>query len=251
VSNRESKPTLAVVIPRLWEAECLRQLLPSVRSALTSCGISWEILVVDDDSRDGTEEVVLAAAVDDPRIRLLVRKGERCLSGAILHGWQNTDATILGVMDADLQHPPELLPELIAEALGGTDVVIGSRYTRGGPAGGWNALRKLISSAAVWAALPLQCRNLRVKDPMSGFFLVWRRCVENITFQEAGFKLLLEILVCGRICSVREIPFAFGRRWAGSSKATLKVAWEYFLLQVRLYAIRRRGRRAVEIVSRA
>jgi dolichol-phosphate mannosyltransferase len=174
----------------------------------------------------------------DPRVRLLVRKGERGLSGAILHGWQNTDAGILGVMDADLQHPPELLPQLLDAIQGGQDMVIGSRYTPGGGVGGWNPVRKLLSSAAVWVTWPLQRRRIRAKDPMSGFFMLRRNCMERIPFQRTGFKLLLEILVRGHIRSIAEVPFAFGSRYRGASKANFRVAWDYGLLLIRLYASR-------------
>ncbi len=226
---------LGLVIPAFREAENLRDLLNGVRAALGTLAIAYEILVVDDDSRDGTSEIVSSIADEDARVRLLVRTHERGLSGAILHGWQHTDATILGVMDADLQHPPELLPQLIAKVLDGRDVAIGSRYAAGGSRGWWNPIRVLSSAAAVWATRPLQPRSRRVQDPLSGIFLVRRRCIENIGFQAAGFKLLLEILVRGRIRSVEEVPFAFARRRAGRSKANLKVAWDYLALLARLY----------------
>jgi dolichol-phosphate mannosyltransferase len=119
---------LALVIPTLREAANLPGLLTDVRSALDPLGIDYEIIVVDDDSRDGTEEIVSAISLEDPRVRLLVRKGERGLSGAVLYGWQHTDAAILGVMDADLQHPPELLAALVSAILAGNDMAIGSRY---------------------------------------------------------------------------------------------------------------------------
>jgi dolichol-phosphate mannosyltransferase len=227
---------LALVIPTLCEAENIGGLLDSVRSVLDPLHTSYEILVVDDDSPDGTGGVVAAIAFDDPRIRLLVRKGERGLSGAILHGWQRTDATVLGVMDADLQHPPELLPELLSGIKDGRDLVIGSRYTAGGDLGQWNPVRKLLSAAAVWVTWPLQRANLRAKDPMSGYFMVRRRCLPEGAFQKSGFKLLLEILVRGRIQSVKEVPFAFGLRYRGASKANFKVAWDYGFLLIRLYA---------------
>jgi dolichol-phosphate mannosyltransferase len=227
---------LALVIPTLCEAENIGGLLNSVRSVLDPLHTPYEILVVDDDSCDGTSAVVEAIALDDPRVRLLVRKGERGLSGAILHGWQRTDATVLGVMDADLQHPPELLPELLAGIKDGRDLVIGSRYTAGGDLGQWNPVRKLLSAAAVWVTWPLQRANLRAKDPMSGYFMVRRRCLPEGAFQKTGFKLLLEILVRGRIQSVKEVPFAFGLRYRGASKANFKVAWDYGMLLIGLYA---------------
>jgi dolichol-phosphate mannosyltransferase len=227
---------LGLVIPTLCEAENIGGLLVHVRSVLDPLKIPYEVLVVDDDSPDGTGAVVSAIAAEDPRVRLLVRKGERGLSGAILHGWQSTDATVLGVMDADLQHPPELLTQLLSGIKDGRDLVIGSRYTAGGDLGQWNPVRKLLSAAAVWVTWPLQRSRMRAKDPMSGFFMVRRRCLPRAAFQKSGFKLLLEILVRGRIESVKEVPFAFGIRFRGASKANFRVAWDYGLLLVRLYA---------------
>ena len=227
---------LALVIPTLSEAENIGGLLDHVRRVLDPLNIPYEIIVVDDDSPDRTGEVVSAIAKEDPHVRLLVRKGERGLSGAVLYGWKHTDGTILGVMDADLQHPPELLPQLIAAIDSGCDLAICSRYTPGGDLGKWNPARKLLSAAAVWVTWPLQRSRLRAKDPMSGFFMVRRRCVDNVTFQPKGFKLLLEILVRGNVRSVEEVPFVFGLRYRGASKANAKVAWDYARLLLRLYA---------------
>jgi dolichol-phosphate mannosyltransferase len=224
---------VALVIPALREAHNLRDLLGRVRSALAGVAIDWEVIVVDDDSGDGSEQIVAEVAREDPRVRLLIRRGERGLSGAVLHGWRHTDAGILGVMDADGQHPPESLPRLIAAIAKGNDLAIGSRYAGGGSRGG-NPIRRLASIAAILAARPLQSNWPRVRDPLSGFFIVRRGCVEGVAFQTAGFKLLLEILVRGRIESIEEVPFAFGKRWAGRSKLSLRVAWGYLLLLGRL-----------------
>lgn len=240
---------LALVIPTLCEAANLPPLLERVRAALDPLKFDYEILIVDDNSCDGTVEIVSAIAQQDPRVRLLVRKDQRGLSGAVLHGWENTDASIVGVMDADLQHPPELLPELIAAMFSGCDLVIGSRYTPGGGLGQWNPLRKLLSAAAVWATWPIQRVGLRAKDPMSGFFFVRRDCLVNIPFQQSGFKLLLEVLVRAGISSVREVPFEFGQRYRGASKANMKVALEYGRLLFRLYRTRFGLRRAVPVSS--
>jgi dolichol-phosphate mannosyltransferase len=226
---------LAIVIPALREAENLRGLLNHARAVLAGLPIHYEILVVDDDSQDGTAEMVSTSAREDERVRLLVRTGERGLSGAILHGWRHSNATILGVMDADGQHPPELMLQLLARINDGCDLAVGSRYAKGASRGSWNPFRALFSVAAIWAAQPLQARRRRVQDPLSGIFLVRRHCVENILFQPTGFKLLLEILVRGRIRSVEEVPFAFARRRAGRSKVSLKVAWDYLALLGRLY----------------
>lgn len=237
-SNRpdEQAPLkLALVIPTLCEAGNIGRLLAQIRTILDKPQIDYEILVVDDDSSDGTGDIVSAIAKKDPRVRLIVRKGERGLAGAVLDGWHHTDADVLGVMDADLQHPPELLPELYAAIVQGCDLAVGSRYTPGGELGGWNPMRKLLSAAAVWATWPLQRRRMRAKDPMSGFFMVRRVSVQQIDFQRTGFKLLLEILVRARLKSVREVPFTFGARYRGASKANFKVAWDYGKLLARLY----------------
>lgn len=241
-SERALQPSarhkLALAIPSLGEAENLPLLLGRVRDVLDPLSVDYEILVVDDDSGDGTAEIVRDIACRNSRVRLLVRKGERGLAGAILYGWENSDASILGVMDADLQHPPELLPHLASAMLSGCDLAIGSRYAAGGQLGSWNPLRRLFSAAAVWATWPIQRTGLRASDPMSGFFMVRRDCLLGIPFQKSGFKLLLEILVRGRISSVKEVPFRFGPRLRGSSKANTRIALEYGRLLGRLYLSR-------------
>lgn len=229
---------LALVIPTFCEAGNIGVLLDRARAVLDTQALRYQIIVVDDDSCDGTPGVVMEIARQDPRISLVVRKGERGLSGAILDGWRHANAEILGVMDADLQHPPELLAPLLAAMRAGNDMAIGSRYTSGGELGEWHLSRKLISAAAVGLTRPIQHRGCYAHDPMSGFFLVRRCCIDQIAFQRAGFKLLLEVLVRGRIASVAEVPFVFGRRFKGSSKASLRVAWDYLRLLVRLYAWR-------------
>jgi dolichol-phosphate mannosyltransferase len=233
---------LALIIPTLNEAGNIVLVLNQVRSVLDPTGIACEIVVVDDSSSDGTADLVAVEGVKDPRVRLLVRKGERGLSGAVLDGWRSADAEVLGVMDADLQHPPELLPQLFEAIVDGRDLAIGSRYTPGGETGEWNPIRKLISSTATAITWPIQHRGARASDPMSGFFMVRRSAVDKIEFQRAGFKLLLEVLVRGRIRSVKEIPFTFGLRHRDESKANFKVAWDYGKLLMRLYAARFLGR---------
>lgn len=236
--SRSTEARLALVIPTLCEAGTICGLLDEVRCALDPIGMHYEILVVDDESCDGTGELVKEIAARDPRVRLLVRKGKRGLSGAILYGWRHTDADVLGVMDADRQHPPALLPQLVRAILSDRDIVIGSRYAEGGDAGRWNCVRKMVSSLAVSITWPLQQPGIRAKDPMSGYFLVRRGCLGDGRFQQQGFKLLLEILVRGRIGSIQEIPFTFGRRGCGASKANLRVAMDFARLLARLYTNR-------------
>lgn len=233
-------PALALIIPTLREAKNIQPLLCRIRTALDACDVAYEVIVVDDDSGDGIEEAVGEIASADPRIRLIVRRGERGLAGAVLRGWAETDAAFLAVMDADLQHPPEMLPGLWAELEAGADLVVGSRYAAGGSLCGWTPLRQMISRIAVCMTLPVQRSGIRAYDPMSGFFMVRRRCVDGLELQQSGFKILLEILARGEIRSVVEVPFTFGRRQAGASKASIRVALDYAALLIRLYRQRRR-----------
>lgn len=227
---------LGLVIPTLNEAGNISSLLERVRASLDPIDPNYELLVVDDNSTDDTQPIVTQHAHLDPRVKLLVRVNERGLAGAVLHGWANCDAGILGVIDADLQHPPELLPSLLHAVRGGHDIAIASRYLDGhaDSTAGWNPARRLASAMATWVTYPLQRPGIRVKDPMSGFFMVRRESIEGIHLHPEGFKILLEILVRGRIKSAAEIPYRFGLRHAGKSKANVKVALDYATLLGRL-----------------
>lgn len=219
----------ALVVPTLNEAGNIEPLLDRIRAALDPLSIPYEVIIVDDGSTDGTADIVRSYREQDPRVRLLVRYGQRGLSGAVIHAWHHTDAELLGVIDADLQHPPEVLPALLGAIDRGHDIAIGSRYTEEKRVKGWNLFRQAVSRLSTWVTLPFQ-RKVRVNDPMSGFFIVRRESIEGLSFEPRGFKILLEILVRGRIRSAAEIPFQFGLRHAGTSKADVKVAIHYFSL---------------------
>jgi dolichol-phosphate mannosyltransferase len=229
---------LALIVPTLREAGNIRALLQRVRDTLDPLHIQYSLMVVDDDSRDGIEAIVSEIGLEDPRVSILVREGCVGLAGAVIHGWQHTDAEVLGVIDADLQHPPELLAPLWQKVADGADLAVGSRYAAGGSLGEWNASRRFVSKVATWLTRPLQRRCARAHDPMSGFFLVRRSCIDGIGLQNSGFKILLEILARGRIRNLAEVQFDFGTRQAGASKASLRVAIEYALLLLRLYRFR-------------
>ncbi len=226
---------LAIVVPTLREAENIRTVLERIRQSLDPLGVAYELIVVDDESGDGIDTIVQEIAASDPRVRLLIRRGERGLGGAVLHGWSHTDADVLGVIDADLQHPPELLPRLWQTVDSGKDVVLASRYAPQGGLDNWHPARHLLSRMAIWMTYPLQKPGIRVKDPMAGFFMVRRSCLNDIELHNRGFKILLEILVRGNVRSVCEIPFTFGPRRAGTSKANIRVGLDYFALLYRLW----------------
>ena len=221
---------LALVLPTLNEAGNIAEALGRVGAALDPLGVQYEVIVVDDGSSDGTQDHVRAWSRSHGRVRLLSRQNERGLAGAVLHGWEHSDADLLGVMDADLQHPPELLPELLEGIAEGNDIAIASRYAGKDGVRGWNPVRVAISRASTWATLPLQRKGARVKDPMSGFFIVRREAIAGLSFEKKGFKLLLEILVRARIRAAREVPFHFGQRHTGKSKADTMVAVHYLQL---------------------
>jgi dolichol-phosphate mannosyltransferase len=229
-----SNEKLGLVIPTLNEAVNIGLVLDRLRAQLEPMSLDYELIVADDDSQDGTGAVVQKYADRDTRIKLATRKGERGLAGAVLFGWKHTDANILGVIDADLQHPPELLPKLVEAVIQGKDMAIASRYVEGDHTEGWNFLRRWVSRAGTWVTLPLQRRDIRVRDPLSGFFVVRRECIDGIPLQPQGFKLLLEILVRGKMRSVVEVPYQFGLRHGGASKASLRVGVEYLALLGRL-----------------
>ena len=220
----------ALVVPTLNEAGNIESVIRQVQDALEPLNLHYELIVVDDGSTDGTPEIVRAWSRSDSRVRLVSRRNQRGLAGAVVHGWQHTDADLLGVIDADLQHPPQLLPALLAAINQGSDIAIASRYAAKDGVRDWNPVRAAISRVSTWATVPLQRRDLRIKDPMSGFFVVRRTAIDGLYFETKGFKLLLEILVRGRIRSAREIPFHFGVRHTGKSKAGAAVAFYYLQL---------------------
>ncbi len=228
-----SENHFSLVVPTLNEAGNIDKLLTALTDALRETPYEYEIVVVDDGSTDGTMEQVRDWTKRDARVRLFSRTGERGLAGAVLYGWSQSRANLLGVIDADLQHPPELLPELLKQTEH-ADIAIASRYARNQGTKGWNPLRAAVSRLSTLAASPLIRKHLQVTDPMSGFFVIRRRCIEGLAFQTTGFKLLLEILVRGRIGTAREVPYQFGLRRAGRSKASASVAFHYLHLLGRL-----------------
>jgi dolichol-phosphate mannosyltransferase len=195
-----------------------------------------------DDSDDGTPEVI-AAMAPNPAFRVAVihrLPGQRGggLGGAVLAGIQAAQTKWVCVMDADLQHPPELLRALLEEARRSkADVVVASRYCPGGDVGDFTAARAAVSRSSGMLARMLFPRRLRgVSDPLSGFFLIRRAAVDLTALRPRGFKILLEILVRGGPLTTSEIAFRFGERYAGESKASLREGVRYLhrLIELRV-----------------
>jgi len=227
--QRAEECTVSVIVPTYNEAENIRVLIPSVHGALR--GYSHEIIVVDDSSPDGTAEAAEELAEDFP-VRVLVRNGKLGLASAILYGFKKARGEILGVIDADLQHPPEYIGRFVEKVNEGYDIVIGSRYVEGGRIEGWSLKRRIISMGAIMLAKPLA---FNVKDPMSGYFFLKKHVIEDVDFNLTGYKLLLEILVKGKYDKVVEIPYIFRNRVNGKSKLKIKEILEYTWLLCDLY----------------
>ncbi len=223
-------PTLCIVIPVLNEAANIPVLVDRLRAVLN--GIAWEAVFVDDDSTDATRDAVRAIGAEDGRVRLLHRFGRRGLSSAFIEGAQASIAPFIAAMDGDLQHDEGLLPAMLDTLrTQSVDVVVGSRYVRGGAVGDWGAARVGMSGLATW--LSRLVLRADVADPMSGFFMlpraVFLRALPRLS--AIGFKILLDILASlpGRP-QVRELPYVFRARVAGESKLDAGVLLDYALL---------------------
>ena len=216
---------LTVISPTLNEAENIPHLVEQLGRALVD--IDYEILIVDDDSPDHTWSIAHKISLTNPRVRVLRRTQNRGLGMAVIDGFSHAGGEALACIDADLQHDPSILPRMLEELDRGSDVVVGSRYVEGGSAGKWDRLRRLESWFATKTAQFLL--GIRLKDPMSGYFLVWRKDFSEVRNQldGRGFKILLEILTRLRAASVKEIPYTFRPRTNGKSKLTGKIVYLY------------------------
>jgi len=225
------RPTVTVVVPTYREVDNLPHLLSRLRRLRESSGLDMEVLLMDDDSRDGSEEFVASLAL--PWVRIVIRKANRSLSYAVLDGLMLSERETLVVMDADLCHPPEKIPEMLAALEDGMEVAVGSRFADGGStADDWGLLRWLNSRVANLLALPLTTSS----DPMSGFFAIRRATVlTGRDFNPVGYKILLEIIIKCRCRRVADIPIHFDNRRFGESKLSFKEQLKYVRHLRRLY----------------
>lgn len=225
---------LSIIVPTYCEAENLTVLIPRVNRVLTEAELDAEIIVVDDDSPDETIQVCEKLAENCP-LRLITRKNERGLSTAVIAGLNAASGGILLVMDADLSHPPEKIPELVS-ALNQrqADFVIGSRYVEGGATDqSWGWFRKWNSRVATWLSRPFTS----ARDPLAGFFAIKRQTYlkAHQILNPVGYKIGLELIVKCRCRNVVEIPIEFTDRVAGSSKLSFKEQLRYLKHLKRLF----------------
>ena len=219
-----SSPEVSLVVPTYNERENIAQLAERIHKALS--GYSYELIVVDDNSPDDTSELAKNLSSKYP-IRVIVRTNERGLASAVVAGFAQAKGEVIGVIDADLQHPPEFIPSLIKAVRDGADVAIASRYIKGGGIEGWTLKRKVISVGAKIPANILLSSARRIKDPLSGFFLFKKRVIDGATLSPTGYKILLEVLVRGKANRVVEVPYTFKERERGKSNLTAKEQINY------------------------
>jgi dolichol-phosphate mannosyltransferase len=239
--DRDGSIDLSLVLPTYNEGANITAVLEQVMARLDSiAGLNYEIIVVDDDSPDRTWELAERVGESYTQVRVLRRETERGLSTAVIRGWQIARGRILGVMDADLQHPPEVTERLWKEVARGADLAIASRHVEGGGVSDWSLSRRIISRCAQLIGLTILPEvTARVSDPMSGYFMISRACIEGRELNPLGYKILIEVLGRGKVKWISEVPYTFRERVEGSSKVTNKIYMEYFqhLLRIRMFLL--------------
>jgi len=212
---------LSLIVPTYMEAGNITSLAERLRKSLRGC--DYEVLVVDDSSPDGTWKEAMRAGFN-----VIVRPGKMGLASAFVDGMERTRGELVGLMDADLQHPPEVIGGMLNEIHDGADLVVASRYAEGGIIEGLPLHRRIASKTAIALAHLLLPKTREVNDPMSGFFIVKREAVQDVGLSRTkGFKILLEILVKGKYGRLAEVPYRFEPRKKGESKLGRGEIWEY------------------------
>ncbi len=225
---------ISVIIPTYNEAAVIQETLRRAAAALRSVREEFEIVVVDDSSADGTTERVESLASEVP-VRVLRRPGRLGLATAVLDGGATARGDVWAVMDADLQHPPEVLASLAKAMREGADLVIGSRYVPGGGTSDWTWVRRMISRTAThMAATVLPLKLASVGDPMSGLFMIRKSALENAQLNPLGYKILLEIIAKAHYTKLVEVPYVFQEREKGASKLGARQYLEYLQHLLRL-----------------
>jgi dolichol-phosphate mannosyltransferase len=202
---------ISVIVPTYNEAGSLPLLAERLHTALS--GREWELLVIDDGSPDGTADIAERLAPRVP-VRVVRRARKSGLASAVTRGFADARGDLLVVMDADLSHPPEVVPALVDAVVAGADLAVGSRYVRGGGTKDWPVRRQIVSRVACLLANVL----VPVRDATSGFFALRRASIEGVRLNAVGFKIGLEVIARGRFTKIIEVPYTFRDREHGASK---------------------------------
>lgn len=237
--HSDEELSFSLIIPTYKEAKNIREIIQKLTNLLDEIiPNDYELIIVDDDSPDSTWKVALELMPEYPQLRVMRRQEERGLSTAVIRGWQAAKGEILGVIDADLQHPPEVLLQLWEAMENGADLAVASRHVEGGGVSEWSFARRVLSRGAQMLGLILLPEVLgRVSDPMSGYFLVRRDAIMGKTMNPIGYKILIEVIGRGNIGDIAEVGYVFQERQEGESKVTWKQYAEYLqhLLKLRFY----------------
>lgn len=227
---------LSLVIPTFNERSNIEDLLRRLVSVLNKfCPDQYELIIVDDNSPDKTWELAERLKILFPSLRVVRRINEYGLATAVIRGWQISKGKFIGVIDADLQHPPELLPDLMEKLENGAELAIASRYTKGGFIKSWNWFRFFLSQTAkLICLLILPEVGLRVSDPMSGYFIINRQAISEIPMNPIGYKILIEIISKSQIKYIEEVGYFFQNRTKETSNASYIQSIEYILHLLKL-----------------
>jgi dolichol-phosphate mannosyltransferase len=220
---------LSLILPTYQEGLNIPAMVEQLTAKLdTILPDAYELIVVDDDSPDGTWSIALELANTYPQLQVLRRTTERGLATAVIRGWQVARGQVLGVIDADLQHPPEVLGQLWEKISQGADLALASRNVEGGGVSEWSFLRRILSRGAQILGLIVLPEVIgRVSDPMSGYFLVRRSAIAGPVLSPLGYKILVETVGRGQIDKIAEVGYEFQERQSGDSKVTSRQYWEY------------------------
>lgn len=222
----------SIVVPTYNEAGGIGQLIEALDAVFKANHLDGEIIVVDDNSPDGTGAIVDRLAASYP-VRCLHRPGKLGLSSAVIDGWgfARPDSAALGAMDADFSHDPKIIPQMVAALEDGYGLAVGSRYVAGGGITNWPKRRKITSLVAIALAKPLT----RIRDITSGYFLVKREALAGVELDPIGFKIGLEVIAKARYGKATEVPYVFTDRIAGTSKLNQNEILNYLRQLGRIY----------------
>jgi len=241
-SPQAISPFLSLVIPTFNERQNIAPLVQKLTQLLNNqIPGDYELILVDDNSPDHTWHVGLQLTAIYPQLRVMRRERESGLSSAVIRGWQVAEGEILGVIDADLQHPPEILLQLLSAMQRGADLALASRHIEGGGVSEWSLIRRTLSRGAqILGLMVLPDVVGRVSDPMSGYFLVRRTAISGPRLNPKGYKILLEVLGRGNVDHIAEVGYVFQERIEGESKVT----WRHYLDYLH-HLVRLRSRRTL------
>ena len=215
---------ISIVIPTFNEKENINKLIE--RISIVFSGKDYEIIIVDDNSKDGTIDIVNNLK-SKFLVRLFVRENEKGLATAVIHGINNAKGNIICVMDADLQHPPEVSMKLLKALEEGADLAIASRYVEGGKCLKWGIFRRINSKFALSLSHIFLPKTRQIKDTMTGYFMFKREKISGVQLKPIGYKILLELIVMGKFNNIIEIPFTFEERFGGVSKLRFSQQIDY------------------------